>query len=329
MLNMPVSRRRLLCGAGAAFAGSWMGSAEAQQWKTDRPIRFIVPFPAGGSGDIVVRVLAQAMGNKLGGPIIVDNKAGAGGAIGLQAASVAAPDGHTLVLGGSDTLCIYSKLYSKPLFKAEDLVPVGPIGVIPFVLMARSDLPASTSQEVAALAKNKQLTYASYGTGSASHLSTVVFMRAVGLPVDSMLHVPFQGVAPAAQAVAAGQVDLFFAPVPVVASQRGRVKLVSVLSSKRVEAIAEVPTLAEQGVTVKLEGESWMGVMAPPKTPAAIVNSTAEVLAEAIALPETKTRLASLGIVPSTASPSQYAAFYNEEFNRWGKVIREANIKLD
>jgi tripartite-type tricarboxylate transporter receptor subunit TctC len=324
-----MNRRWALGTLGAAVLASQTRIAAAEVWKAQRPIRLIVPYPAGGSTDIVARVLSQAIGDRLGQPIVVDNKSGAAGAIGSQIAYTAAPDGLTLIIGATDSHCIYPHVYTKPIFKAEEFVAVGPIGVIPFVLMARPDLEATTAPDVVKLAKQRQLTYASWGAGSASHLATVLFMRATGLPPESMLHVPFTGSAPAAQAVSAGQVDLIFAPVPLVAGQKGRMKAIALIHPHRVEALPEVPTLAEQGVKVKMDGEFWMGVLAPPKTPANIVETTAAVFADAVALPEVKTRLAGLGIVPGTATPKEYAAFYQGEFARWGKVIKEAGIKLD
>lgn len=329
MTTRTISRRQFGLALGASALAPYTGASSAQAWKAERPIRLIVPYPAGGSSDIVARVLGQAIGDKLGQPIVVDNRGGAAGAIGSQAAYVAPPDGHTLIIGATDTHCIYPHVYTKPIFKAEEFVAVGPIGVIPFVLMARPDLPASSPAEVVALAKRQQLTYASWGAGSAAHLATVLFMRATGLPASSMLHVPFTGSAPAAQGVSAGQVDLIFAPVPLVAAQKGRMKAIALIHPKRVDALPEVPTLAEQGVAVQMDGEFWMGVLAPPKTPAPIVEATAAAFAEAIATPAVATRLAGLGIVPQTATPSAYAAFYQKEFTRWGKVIREAGIKLD
>lgn len=325
-----LSRRQFGITLGAIALAPYAGIASGQSWKSDRPIRVIVPYPAGGSTDIVARVLAQAIGDKLGQPIVVDNRAGAAGAIGSQAAYTAAPDGHTLIIGATDTHCIYPHVYSKPLFKAEEFTAIGPIGVIPFVLMARSDLEANTALEVVALAKRRQLTFASWGAGSASHLATVLFMRATGLPAANMLHVPFTGSAPAAQAVSAGQVDLIFAPVPLVAAQKGRMKAIALIHPKRVAALSDVPTLAEQGVGVQMDGEFWMGVLAPPKTPAHIVEATAAAFAEAIASPSVRTRLDALGIAPQApTTTTEYAKFYQGEFGRWGKVIREAAIKLD
>lgn len=323
------TRRQAAATWGAILLAPLAGPLHAQNWRAERPIRLIVPYPAGGSTDIVARVLSQAIGDKLGQPIVVDNRAGAAGAIGSQAAYTAAPDGHTLIIGATDSHCIYPHVYAKPIFKAEEFVPVGPIGVIPFVLMARPDLQASTAPEIVALARRKQLSYASWGAGSASHLATVLFMRATGLPPSTMLHVPFTGSAPAAQAVSASQVDLIFAPVPLVAAQKGRMKPVALIHPKRVDALPEVPTLVEQGVTVQMDGEFWMGVLAPPRTSAAVVDATAARLAEAIATPAVHARMESLGIVPQAMPPAEYARFYQNEFARWGKVIREAGIRLD
>lgn len=328
MTSLTLSRRLLLGVLATSGLLPFSGVAHAQQWKAERPIRLIVPYPPGGSTDIIARLIAQSIGSKLGQPMIVDNRPGAAGAIGSQVAFTSPPDGHTLVIGATDTTTVYPYLHTKQIFKAEELVAVAPIGVIPFVLAARKDLEANTAAEVAALAQRKQLTYASWGSGSAAHLATVLFMRATGLPPESMLHVPYTGSAPAAQAVAAGQVDLLFAPVPLAAAQRGLMKNVALIHPKRVDALPDVPTLAEQGVSVKMEGEFWMGVLAPPKTPAHIVSVTATAFAEALANSDVKARMASLGVVPQGGlGPKEYEAFFSGEFAKWSKVIRESGIK--
>lgn len=327
---MQINRRTFTTATAASLFMGHTGIRAQSTWKADRPIRLIVPYGAGGSTDIVARIIAQNVGDKLGQPIVVDNKPGVGGAVGSQIAYTAPGDGYTLIIGASDSHAVYPHVYSKPIFKAEEFVPVTPIGVIPFALMARPDLEANSAQEVVALAKRRQLTYASWGVGSAAHLSTVLFMRATGIPASAMLHVPFTGSAPAAQAVGASQVDLIVAPVPLVAAQRGKMKAIALIHPKRVDALPDIPTLAEQGVNVTMEAENWMGVLAPPKTPAAIVATIAARLNEAMATPEVKARWAALGIAPQPINtPTEYASFFHGEFRRWGKVISEAGVKLD
>ena len=326
-----ISRRGFVSQVGAGLFATSFGSAFAQQpWKAEKPIRLIVPYSAGGPTDIVARVLSQQIGMKLGQPIVVENRPGASGSIGAQAVYTAHPDGHTILIGATDTNCIYPHVYSKPIFKTEEFVAFSPVGVIPHVMMARPDFEVNNAKDVAALAKKKQLTYASWGAGSAGQLATVLFMRAMKLPPESMLHVPYSGAAPAAQAVMAGQVDLIFAPVPMVISQGSKLKPIALIHPKRVEAVPSIPTLAEQGVTVKMDGEFWMGMLAPPKTPEPIVSVLAARFNEAMASPEVKARLVALGVVPEPpVTPKEYAAFYANEIARWGKVIRDANIKLD
>lgn len=330
MTTSLVTRRHFIGSVTAGLAVMHAPGFAQVAWKAEKPIRFIVPYAAGGPSDIVARALAQSIGDKLGQPIVVDNKPGVSGAVGSQLAYQAPPDGHTIIVGASDSHAVYPHVYAKPIFKADEFTPIGPIGVIPFVLMARQDLEANTAPEVIALAKKRQLTYASWGIGSAGHLSAILLMRATGLPTTTMLHVPYSGAAPAAQAVSAGQVELIVAPVPLVAAQRGKMKAIALIHPSRVEAVGDIPTLAEQGIKVQMDAENWMGVLAPPKTPAYIVNAFFTRLNEALATPEIKTRWAGLGIVPQQfATPTAYAEFYHGEFKRWGKVIQEAGVKLD
>lgn len=326
-----IARRQFIGQFGALALTAPFGLAHADAgWKAQRPIRLIVPYSAGGPTDIIARVLSQQIGSKLGQPIVVDNKPGASGSIGAQLAWSAAPDGHTLFIGASDTNCIYPHVYAKPTFKAEEFVAFSPVGAIPHVLMARPDFEGATAKDVAAMARKKQLTYSSWGAGSTGHLAMVLFMRNMGLPKESLLHVPYQGAAPAAQAALAGQVDLIFAPVPMVVAQGGKLKAIAVMQPKRVEAIPNVQTFDEQGVAFKADADIWIGMMLPPKTPESIVNAFAARFNEAVAAPEVMKRLAALGIVTGPApSPKDYAAWYGDQFVRWGKVIRDAGVKVD
>jgi tripartite-type tricarboxylate transporter receptor subunit TctC len=325
------SRRSFVVNVGAGLVSTSFGTAFAEQkWQATKPIHLIVPYPPGGPTDIVARVLSQQIGSKLGQPIVVDNKPGASGSIGAQLAWMAAPDGHTLLIGASDTNCIYPHVYSKPIFKAEDFVAFAPVGSIPHVLMARPDFEGSTAKDVIAMAKKKQLTYSSWGTGSTGHLAMVIFARNAGLPAESLLHVPYQGAAPAAQAVLVSQVDLMFAPVPMVVAQGGKLKPIAVMMPKRVEAVPNIPTFDEQGVPMKTDADIWMGLMLPPKTPGPIVKAYAARFDEAMKSPEVQAKLSPLGIVPGPVpTPKEYAAWYEDQFKRWGKVIHEAGIRLE
>lgn len=330
MVTTNPNRRTALSALAAGTLGCLPGTAPLAQshWKADRPIRLIVPYPAGGSTDIIARVLSQAIGTKLGQPIVVENRPGAAGAIGSQAAYTSPGDGHTLVIGATDTTIAYPFLSAKQIYKPDELIAVAPIGIIPFVLAARPTLEVATAPEVIALAKRRELSYASWGSGSAAHLATALFMRSAGLPPESMLHVPYTGSAPAAQAVAAGQVDLLFAPVPLVAAQKGLMKNIALIHPRRVDALPEVATLSEQGVSVRMEGEFWMGVLAPPRTPDHIVATISSQFAEAIATPDVKTRMAQLSVVSQgPMSPKDYGAFFAAEFPKWGRIIRDAGIK--
>ena len=325
------SRRHFIRAASAITLAAPFGQTLAVTgWQASRPIRLVVPYSAGGPTDVVARLLAQQIGNKLGQPIVVDNRPGASGSIGARAAWTAPPDGHTLLIGASDTNCIYPHVYAKPSFKAEEFVAAAPVGFIPHVLMARPDFDARTAPEILNLSKKRKLTYASWGLGSTGSLAMVLFMRAVGIPMENMIHVPYPGAAPAAQAVLAGQVDLIFAPVPMVLSQGGRLKALAVMRDKRVEALANVPTFKEQGIRFDSDADIWVGMMLPPKTPQNIAAAVSAQFAAAIAAEPVQARLATLGISPQAAmSVSAYQSWYLSQYRQWGKVISEAGIKLD
>ena len=323
-----ITRRSVLTTGAAIATTMLLGTAHAsEEWKASKPIKLIVPFNAGGPTDILARLAAQMIGTSLGQPIIVENKPGASGGIGSQAVSMAAPDGTTLVLATTDSHSIYPHVQAKPLFDPRAQVAVAPLGIIPFGLLARPDFPATTLKQVVDLAKTRQITYASWGNGSAAHAATILLMRTAG--IQNMLHVPFTGSAPAVQAVMASQVDVVMGPVPMVIANRSKLKPIAVMADNRVESVADMPTFAEEGMPVRREGTFWIGIFAPPKTPANIVNALSQAFAKASATPEMKGRLVQLGIVPHAATPAQYAQFHTEDYERWGRAMREAGVKQE
>jgi tripartite-type tricarboxylate transporter receptor subunit TctC len=294
-------------------------------WVAERPIKLVVPFPAGGGADVAARIVAQAVGTKLGQPIIVENRGGAGGAIGSQMVQKSPADGYTLLVASADTHSIYPHVYAKPGFQASEFVAVAPITRIAYVLMGRSDLPGKTTADVVALAKTSMLSYASWGAGSAAHAAMGMLSAAIGSP--SMLHVPYAGSAPAAQALMAGQVDLMMMPMPLAVANRSRVKVFGVSAQQRSEAMKDVPTLAEQGFPV--DAEFWIGLLAPKNTPPAAVAAISARIAEAVADPEVQKRLRGLGMAPHQLSQPEFSSYVQNEYVRWGQVIRTAGIKID
>lgn len=295
------------------------------RWVAERPIKIVVPFPAGGGADVAARIVANAIGNKLGQPMIVENRGGAGGAIGSQVVQNAPADGYTLLVASADTHSIYPHVYTKPVFQVTEFVAVAPITRIAYVLMGRPELPARNASEVVALVKSSQISYASWGAGSAAHAAMGMFSAAIGMP--SMLHVPYAGSAPAAQALMAGQVDLMMMPMPLAVGNRSRLKVFGVSAQQRSEAMKDVPTLAEQGIPV--DAEFWIGLLAPKKTPSAALTAISARVAEAIADPEVQKKLRGLGMTPHQLSQPEFSNYVQNEYVRWGQVIKTAGIKVD
>jgi tripartite-type tricarboxylate transporter receptor subunit TctC len=323
-------RRACLRGTAAlalAAAGLNLPLAALAQgdWVPDKPVKMVVPFPPGGGADVAARIVAQAVGNKLGQPLIIENRAGAGGAIGAQVVQAAPADGTTLLVASADTHSIYPHVYTKPRFAAQDFVAVAPITRIAYVLMGRPDLPAKNVQEVVALAKKGKLSYATWGAGSAAHAAMSLFMGVADLP--QLLHVPYTGSAPAAQALMAGQVDLMMVPMPLAVNSRSKLTVFGVSAQQRSDAMKDVPTLAEQGFPV--DAEFWIGVLAPPKTNPAAVATLSRRFQEAVADPEVQKKLRAQGMSPHQATQPEYARYVADEYKRWGEVIQKAGIKID
>ena len=288
----------------------------AAAWVPTKPIKLIVPYPPGGGSDTIARIIVNGLGNKLGQPVVVENRAGANGAVAHEVVFNAAPDGYTLLLSSADTYSMYPALYPNPKFVSAEFVPIAPSAVVNFVLMGRPGLDAKTVPELIELAKKGKLSYSSWGNGSAGHIAMSQFLQ---VTKTDMLHVPYQGAAPAAQAAMGGQVDLALVPAPLAAGFKTKLIPFGVASAKRVELIKEIPTLSEQGTAVI--APSWVGVVAPPKTPANIINTLAKAFIDTNADPEVAKKLNDAGLVPLSGSTKEYAF--------WGKAIRDAGIKVE
>lgn len=324
-MNFHPNRRQLLTALAATpFMGA-AGLAYAQApWKAPAPVKIVVPFPPGGASDILARFISAGVGEKLGQPVLVENKPGATGSIGSTFVYGAPADGTTLLLGITDANSIYPHL-TQTRYDATKFVPVSPLASTGFVLLGRPDLPANNLQELLALMKKEKLSYASAGAGSGPHMMTVAFSRAA--KVDNLLHVPYTGMAPALTALMAKQVDMMLVAVGGAAQYRSKLKFFGVSSAQRVAAIADVPTLKEQGLDIV--GEAWMGVLAPPNTPAAATAALAKAFNEVTATPEYKAKVAELGMSTLTGSPSEFGKLYADEYRKWGDLVRTANVKLE
>ena len=311
--------------AATLGATPFIASAQAPAvWAPNKPIKLIVPYPPGGGSDTIARIIVNGLGNKLGQTVVVENRAGANGAVAHEVVFNAAPDGYTLLLSSADTYSMYPALYPNPKFISAEFVPIAPAAVVNFVLMGRPGLEAKNVPELIALAKKGKLSYSSWGNGSAGHIAMAQFNQ---VTKTDMLHVPYQGAAPAAQAAMGGQVDLALVPAPLAAGFKTKLIPYGVASAKRVELINEIPTLTEQGTAVV--APSWVGVVAPPKTPSNIIATLAKAFIETSADPEVGKKLNAAGLVPLYGSTKEFADYIAKDYAFWGKAIRDAGIKVE
>lgn len=323
------NRREALVAAGTmALAGMLPGLARGEAWPA-KPIRLIVPFPPGGGTDVFSRTIADKLGPALNTTVVVDNRPGAGGNLGLDLVAKAPPDGYTLGMGQTSNLAINPTLYSSLSFNpAKDFAPIALVGSQPMVLVVAKDAPWKTLADVVAAGKAKTgLTMASAGNGTVGHLAGEMFARRAGI---NIVHVPYKGAVPALTDVMGGQVAIFFASAPAVIGQveGGRVRAIAVTSSQRMARLPNVPTVAELGFP-GFEATDWKGVLAPAGTPTAIVNRiNAEVL-RALQTREVAERLAAEGSEAIGGSPERFAQFLREEGSKWSAVVKETGAKVD
>ena len=301
---------------------------QAQDWPS-KPVRIVVPFPAGGSADLMPRVVAEKLAEKWGQPVIVDNRPGAAGDIGADAVYRAEPDGYTLMSSPPPPLVINRLLYPKLSYDASQFVPITVIGAIPNVLLVHPNVGANSVAELIAIARQNpgKLNYASQGGGSTSHLTAELFKSmAGGLEIT---HIPYKGTAPALTDLLAGQVDVMCDNLGVSLAhvRAGKLKALAVASKQRFPGLPNVPALAE--TLPGFESIAWFGIVAPPKTSPAIAERVATGVQQALQLAEVRKRLADLSAEPMGLGPGETAAFMRQEVERWSAVIRAAGVKLE
>jgi tripartite-type tricarboxylate transporter receptor subunit TctC len=299
-------------------------------WTPGRPIRFVVPFAAGGATDIVARVLSEPMAERLGQPMAVENRTGAGGNVGVENVVRSAPDGLTLLMGTTGTLTINPHLYSNMGFNPlTDLAPIGLAFATDHVLIVNPLVPAQTAQEFLALVRAQpgRLSYGSGGNGTSTHTVAELFKLVAQVDIQ---HVPYRGSAPALTDTVAGTVqvmlDQIASALPQI--QAGRVRALAVTGARRHAALPNVPTVGEIGLAAA-EATSWGAVMAPAGTPNAAIDRLNAVLREALALQAVKDRLTQVGADAMTSSPAELAAYMRSETEKWGRVVREARITVN
>ncbi|MGH8765016.1 MAG: Bug family tripartite tricarboxylate transporter substrate binding protein [Burkholderiales bacterium] len=303
-------------------------SAMAQPFP-NKPIHIVVPFPPGGGTDVVARMMAPKMQELLGQPVIVENRAGAGGNIGTEYVAKSPPDGYTLVVASAAT-AINQTLARNPGWDlTKDFAPVVLLVLNQSLLAANPSFPPSSVKELIALAKAKpgQVTFASYGNGSSAHLIGELFKMTAGV---DMLHVPYKGAAPAVNDLLGGQVNLLFADVAAILPhvKSGKVKALGIGSAKRFAGLPEVPTIAESGVP-GFEGGGFLGLAVPAATPREAVMALNAAALKTLAVPEVSDRLNALASPPVGESPDYFAKFLRVEIDKWAKVIKAGNIRAD
>ena len=329
-----MQRRTLLNTALAAMAGFSTLPAFAQgNWPTGKPITYLVPFAAGGTTDVLGRLIGQKLGTALGTTIVVDNKPGAGGSVGSEVGSRAAPDGYTLVGGTVSSHAINVSLYPKIGYDPiKSFVPITLIGTNPLVLVVNQASPYKTLKDVIEASKGKSggLSSASAGTGTSQHLSLELLAFRSGV---KFTHVPYKGSGPAIQDVIGGQVDMMFDTSVVAAPhvQSGKLRAIAVTSASRLASMPDVPTVAESGLPglANFEVLSWQAIFAPAGTPAPIVDRLHKEIGRILAEPEMQGKLKGFGMEPATMTTAQVAAFQRAEVAKWAQVIKAANIKAE
>lgn len=306
------------------------GAALAQSWTPTRGIRFVVPFAAGGATDVVARVVGEPMAEQLGQPVLVENRTGAGGNVGVENVVRSPADGYTLLMGTTGTLTINPHLYAQLGFNPlNDLTPIGMSFATDHVLIVNPQVQAQTAQELLALlrARPGQLSYGSGGNGTSTHTVVELFKQVARVDIQ---HVPYRGSAPALNDTVAGTVQMMLDQLPSALPQiqGGRVRALAVTGARRHPALPDVPTVAEIGLA-GAEASSWGAVLAPANTPAAVVRRVNAVLNEALGRPAVRARLTQVGADPVTSTPEELASFMRAEAEKWGRVVRAANIRVN
>ncbi|WP_257993327.1 Bug family tripartite tricarboxylate transporter substrate binding protein [Cupriavidus pauculus] len=312
-----------------ASSGAFGTGAFAQDYPS-RPIRLIVPFAPGGVSDTSARVIADKLGQRLGQQVVVDNKPGASGNIGSAMAAQSAPDGYTLLLGFDGTIVINPHVFPKvPFDPLKDFAPIGKIGDAALILITHPSVPAKNLKELVAYSQTRPegLSYGSAGTGSTPHLAGELLKARTGL---KMMHVPYKGGGQAMGDLVGGTLPVLYTAVAGAQQyvKSGKATAIAVSGASRVPALPEVPTLEESGVP-GLVSESWVGLLAPAKTPKEIVDRLSRELNAVVNQPDTRERLATLGIVPIGNSPEAFGKQIQADLKRYGEVVKTANIKVE
>lgn len=322
-----ISRRQF----GMAMASTGLlglgGPAVAADFP-NKPIKIVVPWAAGGGGDVVIRMLAPAISERLNTPVFVENRGGATGTIGSAVVAKSPGDGYTLVYGTADSHSIMPHLQKLPYDARKDFTAIAPIGFFPYALGVHPSVPARTVQEFVQFARaaKDKVTYGSWGVGSSGQVLAESFKGAAGV---DMMHVPYQGTAPLMVALIGGQVQAAVLPMPLVEqhAKSGAIRLLAVATPERLPSFPGLPTLKEQGVPVDVG--TWVGFLAPANVPADVVQRLHAAIQDAMSQPAMAEKLRQAHVLPDRMDPARYQAFLDREYERWGNVIRKARITLE
>ena len=317
----------LLLAAFMANAATSTSSGQATSTYPERPVRFIVPFAPGGTNDILGRIVAERLYSKLGQPFVVDNRAGANSVIGSEIVARAAPDGHTVLIVAAGFAVNPSIVRTLPFDTLRDFAPIGTVAGGPYLMVVHPSVPAKTLGDFTAWVKSKAgaVNYASTGIGSPPHLAAELLRVTAGL---DMQHVPYKGGGAVLPDLLAGRVSMFFGSIATLrpAVQSGKLRAIGVTTLARANAMPDVPTFAESGLA-GFEVNGWYGMLAPSRTPRAIVASLNTALRQSLEEPDTRARFAASGLDPLPGSPEQFATLIRDEVAKWAKVVKAAGIK--
>jgi tripartite-type tricarboxylate transporter receptor subunit TctC len=327
---MRLTRRQAIAGCGGGLASLIAPRAFAEATYPSRNIKMIVPYPAGGTTDVLGRLVAEQLKNGLGATVIVENKPGAGTTLGAEQVAKAEPDGYTLLMATSTTLAINKTLYKKlPYDPVKDFAPIALVAAVPFALIVNPQIPAKTLADFIVYAKSKPgLAYGSAGNGSPHHLGAEMLKTAAGIDIR---HVPYRGSVPAMLDVIAGHISFMVVDLQPALQQirEGKLTVLGVTTPKRVTAAPDIPTLAEGGLA-GYELVAWQGVVAPARTPRPVVDSLVFQIAKLLADPATRAKLTTIAIEPLTGStPESFAAYIKTEVDRWAVIVRNSGAELE
>lgn len=326
-----MTERQALAGAVLSVCAVFAADAVAQGAASypSKPIRIVVPFAPGGPNDILARIVAQKWSEAFGHPVVVENRGGAGGTIGVEYASKAPPDGYTIIMGGMSNLAVAVGIYPKLGYDPLELTPITNIAIVPYALAVNPHVPAKSVAELVAVAKARKnhLSYGSSGTGAISHLAAELFKTMSGTEI---VHVPYKGTAPAVTDVIAGQIDMMFADYAAVVphARAGKLRILAVAGAKRMTTAPSLPTIGESGVK-GYAVDAWFGLVAPPGVAKDIVARLNAAAVAALKSADVRQRFADLGYEPIGDAPEQFGATIKSDIDKYVRIVRQAGIKAE